>query len=619
MTLLVATLAAMLFSTAAIAQDAVFAPRTAIAPKAKKAGARGASPRGTLDKNLVKAVKRKAVPFKKITVEMINARLAKANKGARGQAKVVKLGDRIPVGKKGARGAQKTVSTEEYVDELNKLAEKFAAQGLDPFADGPDEVEVGAIDMEPRAIQAQRTSYRRSMKPIESLRVPQAPAYLKVRAKRGARGAKKYTAGRLLSGAPEYTVDKKAGKARSGARGSSPKPGEKYEKKIEKSWGPYGSKKTAAVEIKAGVRIFANDKKVELSAHGGAYAYLFKKKKTIFAAKALLYGDSTTDGGKRAKGGRHTGKAVAKLTVTVLGKEKVVFEKEGAGISFEKEKSFGDDFSYTIRFAIGPVPCSVEVGAAFKVGVRFQLLLTPVKVSAAVIPFINADAFARFAVDIVVLAAGIEGRVTLLDAEAKIHGEAGLAGDSNGLYVYAFFAGDLGLEALSGTISAFVKVNWCIFACSKTYKLKIFSWKGLKKQWRLFKLESPRFYLIGKAPKGAGTSSPSAGVPEYKDVSVKDRKVDMKGGKGKGAKKGKKKKSAKKAARQKKRAQKKAQKAAKKKAKAKAKAKKNAKKNAQKRAKAKKKAKIKACKKRCGKPGLGKKGRKARKCRKRCK
>ena len=79
------------------------------------------------------------------------------------------------------------------------------------------------------------------------------------------------------------------------------------------------------------------------------------------------------------------------MTLTVLGKEKIVFEKEGAGVSFEKEKAISDDFSYTIRFSIGPVPCSVEVGAAFKAGVRFEIALTPVKVSAAV-TFVNADA-----------------------------------------------------------------------------------------------------------------------------------------------------------------------------------------------------------------------------------
>jgi len=163
----------------------------------------------------------------------------------------------------------------------------------------------------------------------------------------------------------------------------------------------------------------------------------------------------------------------------------------------------------------------------------------------------------------------------------------------------------LGLEALSGTISAFVKVKWCIFACTKTYKHKIFSWKGLKKQWRLFKLESPRFYLIGKAPDGAKTTKPKAGIPVYKAVApVKlNLKVNNKSAaKVKKPKKKSAKKAAKKASRKLKRDNRKAQRAAKK------------------RASAAKKARVKACKKRCGRANpLSRKGRKAIKCRKRCK
>ena len=163
-----------------------------------------------------------------------------------------------------------------------------------------------------------------------------------------------------------------------------------------------------------------------------------------------------------------------------------------------------------------------------------------------------------------------------------------MAGDKNGLFLYAFFAGDLGLEALSGTISAFVKVNWCIFGCSKTYRHKIFGWEGLKKQWRLFKLETPRVYLIGNAPKGVGSAD---AMDKARNQLRNSKPKEFNIGGGKKAKKSKK---------------------------GKRKAKRKAKKSKRKAKKAKKKSKRKsrkACKKKCRKF----KGKKARQCRRKCK
>ena len=134
----------------------------------------------------------------------------------------------------------------------------------------------------------------------------------------------------------------------------------------------------------------------------------------------------------------------AKLSINIIGKNYVLYNKKAQGIKYAKEKSFQKSFSYKVRFTIVVVPCSLEVGASFKTGIRYSLNILATRIEAAVTPFLNSDAFARFAIDVGVASAGIEGRVTLLDAEAKLHGEAGVSGDNQGLYAYASVAADLG-------------------------------------------------------------------------------------------------------------------------------------------------------------------------------
>ena len=134
-------------------------------------------------------------------------------------------------------------------------------------------------------------------------------------------------------------------------------------------------------------------------------------------------------------------------------------------------------------------------------------------------PFINADAFARFAVDIGIASAGIEGRVTLLDAEMRTTGELGLALDTSGdLVAYDVFSGDRARETLSGRLSAYAKVGLGI-CCNKKFSHKIFGWRGLKKTDRLYRI-SREARLVSTKPVNEETSSnlqvstPQGKVPE---------------------------------------------------------------------------------------------------------
>ena len=86
---------------------------------------------------------------------------------------------------------------------------------------------------------------------------------------------------------------------------------------------------------------------------------------------------------------------------------------------------------------------------------------------------------------------------------------------SKGLYAYANVAADLGIAALQGSINAVATVKWCIFGCKKTYRKKIFSWTGFRKNWNLFKVEA-KLYILGDAAGQASASASAAGAGKVK-------------------------------------------------------------------------------------------------------
>ena len=237
----------------------------------------------------------------------------------------------------------------------------------------------------------------------------------------------------------------------------------------------------------ARIFVLANKDVVKFEATAGADSWIFNKKKSIFRATGSIGGDNRKANGK--------GEVYAKLSINIIGKNYVLYNKKAQGIKYAKEKSFQKSFSYKVFHDV-VVPCSLEVGASFN-GIRYSLNILATRIEAAVTPFLNSDAFARFAIDVGVASAGIEGRVTLLDAEAKLHGEAGVSGDNQGLYAYASVAADLGIAALQGSINAVATVKWCIFGCKKTYRRR--SSAGVaRKNWNLFKVEADVHFGRGR-------------------------------------------------------------------------------------------------------------------------
>ena len=183
----------------------------------------------------------------------------------------------------------------------------------------------------------------------------------------------------------------------------------------------------------------------------------FSKAKDHFPCHRCTCGDNRKNNGK--------GEVYAKLIINILGKTQALLDKKSSGIKLGDKKSFFKEFGYTIRFVIVVVPVSVKVGASFETGIRWSLNVLATS-QAEVTPFISSDAFARFAVDVFTEGAlKVESRSSMLKPSSmQKRVSPGTAWQR--LCLHRRRPRHFGAK---GAISAFVKVNWCIFACSKTF------------------------------------------------------------------------------------------------------------------------------------------------------
>ena len=246
--------------------------RPSISPASGKSRSR--IPSASIPKGVDKAIKRKAKKFKPITLESVNAALKKEKKGSRSRFKAIKANDKIALSgsRKGSRGRGKTLSATAYIKELNKLARGFAAAGYATDGSGPDVNDVGGLDTEPSVLKRQRDRLSKMFGKIRKLRVTKKFKLPKT-AKKGARGKKPY---RLLSSTGYQTYKPKA---KRGSRGKKPA---EYRWEKKQVWGPYGSKKTAAVAMDARIFILANKDVVKFEATAGADSWIFNKKEEHF-------------------------------------------------------------------------------------------------------------------------------------------------------------------------------------------------------------------------------------------------------------------------------------------------------------------------------------------------
>ncbi|HEX8539589.1 MAG TPA: hypothetical protein VF664_19140, partial [Cystobacter sp.] len=139
-------------------------------------------------------------------------------------------------------------------------------------------------------------------------------------------------------------------------------------------------------------------------------------------------------------------------------------------------------FSATKRFMVGPVPISVKASLAggVKLAVTGQIGPTVAKLSA--IPGGWANVNASAAVDVIILAFGLEGALSLVNATLPSSGEVFWP-----LCTLDWkLKSNLELNTLAGTLKLYAKLK--ILFIKKTWWVTIASWSGITRNWSLIDL-----------------------------------------------------------------------------------------------------------------------------------
>ena len=187
-----------------------------------------------------------------------------------------------------------------------------------------------------------------------------------------------------------------------------------------------------------------------------------------------------------------------RLVVSVLGNS--VYDKNlSAATSQSWSNQFSKSFDYATKFhfSLGPIPCSVKLGAQGSAGVRYFIGVRPAHATAQVIPNAHARAYAQFGVDIVIASAGVGGQLRLIDFELRLGGDLGVNFDNSRAYVDEHFYAQYDLTMLSGSLYVFAEVYVPAFDIppwhKKHYQWDLWKWAGFKKKGYLFNVSNKTY------------------------------------------------------------------------------------------------------------------------------
>lgn len=209
---------------------------------------------------------------------------------------------------------------------------------------------------------------------------------------------------------------------------------------------------------------------LEVAGDLSADADLFGTKKNIVKADA------------NAKAAVLAGAVSENIDVFVLGKNifhhsRSTGTSSGSGIKLNLAKSWDVSFfSADKRFWLGPIPVKVKASAAGSAGISFNSDLGILAADATIKPSAKAYVTASAGVDAWVAEAGVEGRLTLIEASVPTVGSLALT-TAPGLQYK--LDSDLSLNYLSGRLNVFAK------ALGKKYERKIADWSGTTRSFAI--------------------------------------------------------------------------------------------------------------------------------------
>jgi len=276
-----------------------------------------------------------------------------------------------------------------------------------------------------------------------------------------------------------------------------------YKKELNPTIVEKGDRDTFAIGLEASSRQEGSFEALRVVNGIGVHGYLFGNDLNLISVTGTTYAPSA--GGQMA----------AELAFMVLGNNipgaslsdtRAVPEaplSETAAlpsVGGEANWSTSLDVSYGMTFMAGPIPLSVRFGARATVGLEYTLLANPIRVENEIRPYANADIYAQAGINLLIVEAGVECELNLMDTSLAVHGmlERG-AEDGRDLLNIEYFI-HRHYSALSGAFNVYAYVyipKWALPPWTrKKYTSRICGWEGYSDDLWEPKLTTRRHYLL---------------------------------------------------------------------------------------------------------------------------
>jgi len=165
--------------------------------------------------------------------------------------------------------------------------------------------------------------------------------------------------------------------------------------------------------------------------------------------------------------------------------------------SLSGDKTRQLDVSEKFPIPIGPFMLNVKIGVRGSAGVQYGVALKPAGVNVSLTPKVQVAAYGQGGIDLGIAEGGVGAELTLLKSALQLgaEGECVTILGRNALKARTYGAGSL--EALSGRLYAYAKVD--VLFWEDEWQTDIWSFEGFKKNYTLFN-ESKTILFAGEPP-----------------------------------------------------------------------------------------------------------------------
>jgi len=139
---------------------------------------------------------------------------------------------------------------------------------------------------------------------------------------------------------------------------------------------------------------------------------------------------------------------------------------KNASFSWERDWSVHKEMGYKEWITVGPIPVLLEAGASGSLGFKVTVAVQK-NLNASLAPYVDAGAYAKAAIDVVVASAGIKGHLSLIKDTMKASTTCSMVLKNGGKVLEGTLHEKITnkLDGPSGSISLFVKwlsgIKWC--------------------------------------------------------------------------------------------------------------------------------------------------------------